>query len=70
MGLQRHRKGTAHKRKMPDSEAAILDSAALAALSDHEELLQLRAWRESLLSPLAAASTFDLNRAAEKEELA
>ena len=70
MGLQRHRKGTAHKRKLPELEAATLDPAALAVLSEHEELLQLRAWRQSLLTPLEAANTFDLNRTAEKEELA
>ena len=61
--LGRFRKGDGgrtHKRK-----GAVLehDPVTAALLSDHDKLLQLRAWKLALLAPLDGARMFDMEHA-------
>lgn len=65
--LGRVPKGAAHKRKQSPS---VLNPTDMSMLADHEELLELRAWRDALLEPLNAFDTFDLNHADQKVEIA
>ena len=53
--LGRIRKSDSDKRKAAVSEH---DPVTAAVLSDHDELLQLRAWKCALLAPLDGARTF------------